>query len=80
MMSPSLIDFQHLAGELEGRPHDAQEVLVEHGPIEAVDHHGAVHVFEDAALDELDLAAAAFLRRGADDQDASLRELGFRRH
>ena len=43
--------------------------------VEAVDHHRAVDVLEDAGLDELHLAAAALLGRRPDDLDAALGEL-----
>src|SRR6185295_18664030 len=65
-----------LAAELEGAAHDAQQVLVQDGAVEPVDHHRAVHVLEHARLDELDLPAAALLGGGADHLDAALRELG----
>src|SRR5262249_61448313 len=41
---------------------------------EAVDHHRRVHVAEHAGLEQLDLAAAALLGRGADDVNAPLWE------
>src|SRR5262249_19133396 len=63
-----------LARELEAGAHDAEQILVHDPAIEAVDHHRGVHVLEDAAPDELDLAAAALLGGRADDLDATLRQ------
>ena len=61
---------------LEGGTRDAEQVRVEQGAVEAVDHHGTVHVLEDSRLDEPDLSGAALLGWRADDLDASLREPG----
>jgi hypothetical protein len=61
-----------LAGELEGGPRDAEQVLVQERAVEAVDHHGRVHVLEEPRLDELDLASAPFFGGRADDVDAPL--------
>jgi hypothetical protein len=64
-----------LAGELEGDPHDPEQIHVADPLVEAVDHHRRVDVLEHAALDQLDLAAAALFGRRADDVDAPLRQL-----
>jgi hypothetical protein len=61
--------MRRLAPPLEVHAHDAEEVLVQDRAVEPVDHHRAVHPLEHAGLDQLDLAAAALLRRRADDLD-----------
>jgi hypothetical protein len=45
----------------------------EHVAIVGVIHHGGVDVFEHAGFEQAHLAAAAFLRRGADELDAARR-------
>ena len=55
-------------------PAYAQQILVEDVPVEAVDHHGAVHVLKDTALDQLHLSAAALLGWRADHLDAAGRQ------
>jgi hypothetical protein len=47
---------------------------VEDVPVEAVDHHGAVHVLKHPALDQLHLSAAALFGRRADHLDAAGRQ------
>ena len=65
-----------LAVELEGAAYDPEEVLVEDRPVEAVDHHGAVHALEHAPRDEPVLPAAALLGGRADHLDSTLRQHG----
>jgi hypothetical protein len=62
------------ARELERQAHDAEEILMSDPGIPAVHHHRGVDAREDAAFDQLDLAASAFLGRRADHKDASLRQ------
>ncbi len=50
-------------------PHRRERVVRDEIPIERVEHHGRVHPLEDAGVDELDLAAAPLLGRGADELD-----------
>src|SRR6266850_1719857 len=63
-----------LAGELEADTHDAEQVLVHDPAVEAVDHHRGVYGLEDAAVDQLHLAAAALFRGRTDDLHAALRQ------
>ena len=64
-----------LARELEGGAGDAEEVLVQERSVEAVDHHGRVHILEEPRLDELDLSAPVLFGGRADHVDAPLGEL-----
>ena len=54
---------------------DGETERVESFGGEGVDHHRRVHVIEVAGVDQVDLAAAAFLRRRAEqgDRDVQLR-------
>jgi hypothetical protein len=65
-----------LSRVLEAGPYDPEEVLVENGPVEAVDHHRAVDAREHAALEELDLAAPALFGGRADHVDPTRGETG----
>ena len=65
---------RRLARELQADAHDPEQVHVRDPAVPAVNHHRGVDSREDAALDEPHLAAAALLRRGADDQDAPGRQ------
>jgi hypothetical protein len=68
------------ARPLERHAHDTEQVLVEQGAIEAVDHHGAVHAREDARVHEHALAPAPLLGGRADHLDAAAGQAVAHRH